>query len=270
MKRILTLVFLVFSMVAFSQKVDEFGDIDYGDNKVDPDDALVWAEKMPEFPGGIDSLKKFIVTNVKYPQEAIEKNIQGTVYLRFIIAKTGKVDNVQVTRGIDPFLDNEAIRVIKMLPDFEPGIQNQKPVAVWYSVPLVFQLPEEDPLPIAEQMPIFPGGELALRQYISENITYPEEAINNNIEGSVYMKFVITKEGKVEDVSLISSPNEMLNNEAIRLIQSLPDFSPGMQDGKPVSVWYSFPVTFKIKEYKKRLKEDKKQLKKEVKTENKK
>lgn len=131
----------------FNTDVDDNTTIDFGDVSFeDPnansqdDEPIVWAENMPEFPGGEIALRTFIANNIKYPELAAESEIQGTVYVRFVVTKTGKVGEVQVTRGVDPLLDQEAVRVIKKLPDFKPGSQGGRPVNVWYSVPIVFQL----------------------------------------------------------------------------------------------------------------------------------
>ncbi|MBN2662796.1 MAG: energy transducer TonB [Bacteroidales bacterium] len=120
----------------------DFSDIDFSDDDDGGvvDEPVVWAEQMPEFPGGVAALKQYIAENVEYPQMAQENDIQGTVYLRFVVSKTGNVGTVEVTRGVDPLLDDEAVRVVESLPKFKPGMQGGRAVPVWYSVPIVFQL----------------------------------------------------------------------------------------------------------------------------------
>jgi protein TonB len=105
-----------------------------------PVEVFVVVEEMPTFPGGETELMKFIYANIQYPDIAKENNIQGRVILRFCVTYKGGVDQVQVLKGVDPALDNEAVRVIKMLPAWKPGKQGGKPVNVWYSVPVTFQL----------------------------------------------------------------------------------------------------------------------------------
>lgn len=104
------------------------------------DSIQKFASIMPEFPGGQKALISWIGSHVVYPPLAIENNIEGTVYLRFVVNKQGEVSNVEIQRGVDPILDKEAVRVIKSLPKFKPGIQSGRPVSVWMSVPIVFQL----------------------------------------------------------------------------------------------------------------------------------
>lgn len=121
----------------------DFSDVvDLGNNNAvtDEPEPVIFAEQMPEFPGGIDALKRYIAEHIVYPQMAQENDIQGTVYLRFVVTSKGKVGDVQIIRGVDPLLDEEAKRVVKQLPAFKPGMQGGRPVPVWYSVPIVFQL----------------------------------------------------------------------------------------------------------------------------------
>lgn len=97
-------------------------------------------EDMPEFPGGEIALRKYIAENVRYPEMAKENDIQGTVYVRFVVDEQGKVGNVEVLRGVDPLLDKEAIRVVQSLPKWKPGKQRGKAVKVSHSVPIKFAL----------------------------------------------------------------------------------------------------------------------------------
>jgi TonB family protein len=105
-----------------------------------PSEVFVVVEEMPAFPGGDKAMMEFIYNNIVYPQEAKEKNIQGRVVLRFVVKYNGEVGDVQVIKGVDPLLNKEAQRVIENLPVWKPGKQGGKPVNVWYSVPVTFQL----------------------------------------------------------------------------------------------------------------------------------
>ncbi len=97
-------------------------------------------EEMPEFPGGDVELRKYIATNVKYPEIAKENGISGRVYIQFVINSKGMVTDVKVARGVDPVLDAEAIRVVQSMPAWKPGKQRGKPVKVSYTVPINFTL----------------------------------------------------------------------------------------------------------------------------------
>ena len=96
-------------------------------------------------------------------------------------------------------------------------------------------------------MPSFPGGDVALMKFIKDNMIYPYEALKNRIEGKVIIQFVVTKTGKVGKVKVVRSVNKELDQEAVRLIKMLPDFSPGRNNvGEPVNVWYTLPVSFNL------------------------
>ena len=97
-------------------------------------------ESMPLFRGGETGLIKFIARNVRYPKKAVKQNIEGKVFVEFVILKTGYVDSVKVVQTIHPLLDQEALRVVKKLPQWKPGFMDGKNVSVRYTVPINFQL----------------------------------------------------------------------------------------------------------------------------------
>ena len=119
---------------------DEEEDIDLEEEVINDDEIFIHVKNMPKFPGGINALRSYIAKNVKYPTVAKENGIQGTVYLRFEVTKTGAVGKVELQKGVDPLLDDEAITVVKKLPRFTPGEQNGRKVNVWYSLPVTFRL----------------------------------------------------------------------------------------------------------------------------------
>ena len=97
-----------------------------------------------------------------------------------------------------------------------------------------------------EQMPQFPGGEAAMMKYLSQNIQYPPSAAKNNVEGRVILQFVVEKDGQIGEVKIVRSVDPELDAEAVRVIKTMPNFIPGRQDGKPVAVWYTIPISFKL------------------------
>lgn len=125
---ILSLAF--FSLTAYGQK----------SQKGMTDGAYQQVDVMPVFPGGDVGLLKYIADSTHYPKEAKEKGIQGKVITRFMVRKDGSVSDVSVLKGASPLLDNEAIRVVKTLPKFTPGILKGKTVPVWFMVPITFTL----------------------------------------------------------------------------------------------------------------------------------
>ena len=97
-------------------------------------------EQMPQFPGGPSELMKYIADHMKYPTIAQENGTQGRVTCQFVVGSDGSVRDVKVLRGVEPYLDKEAIRVIKSMPKWIPGKQNGKAVSVKYTVPIIFKL----------------------------------------------------------------------------------------------------------------------------------
>ena len=97
-------------------------------------------EIMPDFPGGMAALMKYLGTNIKYPTISQEMGSAGKVIVQFVVDKDGTITNPAVVRGVDAYLDKEAIRVISSMPKWKPGVQNGKKVRVKYTVPVVFRL----------------------------------------------------------------------------------------------------------------------------------
>jgi TonB family protein len=97
-------------------------------------------EQMPEFPGGQTELINFLMKSVKYPRESMEKGIQGKVFVSFVISKKGSVLNSKIERGVDPLLDAEALRVVNSMPEWIPGKEKGKKVAVQFTLPISFKL----------------------------------------------------------------------------------------------------------------------------------
>lgn len=99
---------------------------------------------------------------------------------------------------------------------------------------------------IVEQKPQFPGGEAALMKYIRDNMQYPSIAQENGIQGRVVVRFVVSKDGSVRDVTVMRGVDPSLDKEAIRVVKSLPNFIPGKQNGHAVNVYYILPVSFRL------------------------
>ena len=112
------------------------------DSKTETQEEEVYSivETMPSFPGGQTALNAYIQENLKYPQSALEDGIQGRVYVNFVVEKDGLISNVKVNRGIGGGCDEEAVRVVKAMPRWVPGVQRDQTVRVSYMMPIVFKL----------------------------------------------------------------------------------------------------------------------------------
>ena len=104
------------------------------------EEVFVAVEQMPQFPGGDAELMKFLSKNIKYPTIAQENGTQGRVIIQFVVERDGSITDVRVARGVDPYLDKEAVRVVKSMPKWIPGKQNGKAVRVKFTVPVMFRL----------------------------------------------------------------------------------------------------------------------------------
>ena len=126
-------------------------------------------------------------------------------------------------------------------------IKTKKPVLLDVVVKTEAQTePDDKPFDVVEQMPEFPGGKEALMKFISENVKYPKEAEEKGLQGRVVVRYVIEKDGSISEVEIAKSVNEYLDAEAIRVVNAMPKWKPGKQNGKPVRVKFTLPVTFRL------------------------
>ena len=228
-------------------------------DKPESDSIYNIVEVMPEFPGGMSQMATYLSENIKYPEEAKDKNISGRVFIEFVIEKDGSVSNVNVMRSVGGGCDDEAVRVVKAMPKWKPGLMKGKPVRVHYVLPINFKLEEgatttkktdEKIYDTPETMPEFPGGMEAMIKYMQENINMPEKYKDMDTKATyrVMVKFVVESDGSVTEVETVKpEPSKQdLNDEAVRVVKGMPKWKPGTMDGKPVRVRYMLPVTYKI------------------------
>ena len=113
--------------------------------KEGPDERGIYqiVEQMPEFPGGEEAIREFVAKNIQYPQKAIDAGAYGRVFVGFVIEPDGSVSNVTLLRGIGFGCDEEAMRVVKMMPKWKPGMQKGEAVRVSYMIPINFKLEDQ-------------------------------------------------------------------------------------------------------------------------------
>lgn len=112
----------------------------YNEQKDKEKDIYTVVEQMPTYPGGEKAMIDFLITNLKYPQSAKDKGIEGVVYVQFVVLESGNVDQVQILKGTNPQLDEEALRVVNAMPKWNPGTEKGKAVKVKYNLPIKFAL----------------------------------------------------------------------------------------------------------------------------------
>lgn len=235
---------------------------------------------MPEFPGGEQAFRKYLQDNIHYPPSEKEQGIQGVVFVYFEVSPTGKIENARIQRGIEHggALNAEALRVIAAMPDWIPAKVDGKPQRTAMTQPVQFTLdngpapatqkqsdtsssgttfpPRESVQPVdsnavlhyAEVMPVFPGGNEARIKYIADNIVYPEKEKAEGKTGTVYVRFTVNRDGSVSDVTVVRQARNGagFNAEAIRVVSSMPNWTPGMMNGKTVRVSMVVPVKFML------------------------
>jgi protein TonB len=114
--------------------------VEVEEEEVEEQQIFQVVEEMPEFPGGMAECMKWLSKNMKYPTISQENGVQGRVIVQFVVNRDGSIVDPVVVRGVDPYLDKEALRVIQMMPKWKPGKQRGKAVRVKYTVPVMFRL----------------------------------------------------------------------------------------------------------------------------------
>lgn len=147
MKLITTILLIVTSCVAFGQQITEIAIVPDKPEKaiINGKEEQVYElpDVLPEYPGGINGIMSFLSANLVYPPNAAEQGIQGRVLVQFVVDTKGNVSNVEIRESVDPSLDAEALRVVKLLKGWTPGKMKGKPVNVWYTLPISFKLQDE-------------------------------------------------------------------------------------------------------------------------------
>ncbi len=221
-------------------------------------------ESPPRFKGGDEARIEYLIQNLAYPEKARNDKIEGTVYVTFVIEKDGRTSNVKVLRGIGGGCDEMAAKVISEMPPWNPGMHRGKPVRVQFTTPIKFTLEGKkekvtespktaggtDVFTVVDIHPAFPGGDEARSAYLANALVYPENARKNGTEGTVYVTFVVEKDGKVSGVQVLRGIGDGCDEAAINAVKGMPAWKPGMQRGEPVRVQFTMPIKFSLEKKK--------------------
>jgi len=224
---------------------------------------------------GSQTYQEYLNSEIQYPEEAKVNNISGIVYAYFEIDRQGKVQNARIIDGIGESFDKEVLDAIKNMPDWEPAISMGKPLVMQFLMPISFaQLTDESdvkkfkqrvgfpsesnhneasntdekqkPFIIVDERPQFPGGEEARMQYLGDNINYPQKAREEGIQGTVYVTFVVEQDGSIADVRILRGIGGGCDEEAMEVVENMPDWKPGKKDGEPVRTEFNMPIKFTL------------------------
>ncbi len=162
-----------------------------------------------------------------------------------LIVEDEQLEEDKQVKNQDEVLDNEAaVGAV----DITEGTNDLNKVMVKEEVIAEPKVEEEQPMSIAmvEQKPQFAGGEAAMYKWLSDNIVYPPAAAEEGVSGRVVVEFVVGKDGSISNVRVVRSRHTALDKEALRVVKAMPNWIPGRNNGQPVKVTYTLPVTFKL------------------------
>lgn len=219
------------------------------------DSLFTVVEVSPEFSGGETELYKYLLPAIRYPEAARDAGIQGTVFINFVVEKDGSITNANVLRGIGGGCDEVALNAVRSMPVWTPGEHKGQKVRVRYNLPVKFTMKEPEKVSstsdreftIVEEMPEFPGGSVALYKFIKKELRYPAELKPTKSIGTVHTTFEIGTDGSINNARVSRGFHPEADAEALRLVNSMPQWSPGKQRGKPVRVQFTLPIRFSPK-----------------------
>lgn len=258
--------------------------IEIVEDSVKENEIFQVVETMPEFPGGLQECMKWLQMNLKYPAKAAENGVQGRVIVQFVVNTDGSIVDPKVISSVDPYLDKEAIRVVKAMPKWKPGTQRGKPVRVKYTMPLQFRLqggkanksntqrtetPQRrnaayssrggkgsiksafealgTPDKKVEVMPEFIGGEEAMLQFLTKQADYAEIEESSKAFGQQYIiKFIVGADGKLRDHAILRGIPTEVAEKALNIVKAMPDWKPGTVNGTPKDMLYAVALPFKV------------------------
>lgn len=216
------------------------------------EDVFTIVESMPEFSGGQDGLFKYLASNMHYPNKAKENGIQGTVFVNFIIGSNGMVRDVKVIRGVHKLLDDEALRVVQLMPKWTPGTQKGKTVSVSYNLPIKFTLSnntvdcEKKEYTIVDKMPKFKGDLEKLNAQFSVAMRVNEKEFKTN--GTLNVQVVIDCNGIPKDFKLVKGLKSTIDKRVIEELQKVTEFrkwEAGSNEGTFKNCQYNIPIELK-------------------------
>jgi len=221
------------------------------------------------FPGGYDAFMNFFKSNFKFPAESIKKDYTSYIDANFNISEKGEITNIKIVKGLDEACDKEALRIIKIMPKWTPYLIDGKPISIEIKMHIGIKVDQAYPsnspivtigagigpatatdedklLLMVQQNPELKGGYEVMLKFLKDNMHYPEVAQKEGIQGTVFVQFVISKTGKISNVKILRGIGGGCDEEALRVVKIMPDWTPGRNEGKEVSVKFQIPVKFQF------------------------
>lgn len=230
-----------------------------------PGDTTIYTvtDSMPVFPGGAEALKKYLAEHTRYPVSGMEKEINGKVYIRFVVEKDGTLSGFQAVKEIAGERDFtvEALRVARSMPFWFPAYNKGLPVRCYMYIPVKFvpapkpahrdTLSRTDYAPLVnpEVQAMFPGGDPAMKKYLDSNLVYPRYCLETEAKGTVYISAMVETDGSLTEIKVEKGIKECpeLAKEALRLVKNMPRWIPGTYNGTVVRMKMNIPVRFVLR-----------------------
>ncbi|MDP4271298.1 MAG: TonB family protein [Bacteroidota bacterium] len=229
--------------------------------------------KPPVFQNFNFVLDKFISKNLCYPVDAIKDSISGVAHVRFSVDENGVMSDFSVRPSISPSIDQEAIRLVRMLPRVKPGLVENHYIKYNSYLPICFNLreylyaketqtennstqqnkPDKFKIPGVynrpENQPEFPGGLFKMIEFRRNNTEYPADVVRGKISNTVILRFVVDSTGSISNIMPYISLTPSLDSAAIRMVKKMPKWIPGRVNGRVVSSWFELPVRFELNQF---------------------
>ncbi|WP_303310300.1 energy transducer TonB [Hymenobacter sp. BT730] len=242
-------------------------------------DKVYDAVEKPAIPvGGLEAYGQYLADHQNYPTAALQRGVQGTVTVSFVVEKSGDLTEVAPIQPGDADLDREAVRTIQSGPKWTPAMHKGAKVRQRMSIPITFQIPADagsaaapaattpavpttsaaaapasvpaetsTPTVIAPDQPARPvGGTEAFFAWIQQNQKYPSLARQRKVEGRVIMEFIVQKDGTLTDIKPVKRIGSGCDEEAIRLLKAAPKWAPASYKGQPIKQKMVLPVVFQL------------------------
>lgn len=208
---------------------------------------------FPTFEGNSYlAFNDWVISRTPFPEEAVRQGISGWARVSYTVDVEGSIGDIKPNAATNVILGNALAEVIRTSPRWTPPKNPEMNEPFTAEVVARFTLPDQvkiaETFIVVEEMPKFPGGDQALFKHLYENLKYPPQAKAEGVEGRVILRFVVTAEGKVADIIVVKGVHPLLDEEAVRVMGSVPDWIPGKQGGRPVDVYYSVPINFALRE----------------------
>lgn len=246
LSRLMSLFVVLIPSVMMAQVTDEPSAPEAVSGSADGNPAAVFTivDQMPQFPGGEAALYKYLNDEILFPKQATEAGVGGTVYTTFVVQEDGSLKDHKILRGVNEWLDAEALRVITAMPRWEPGKYQGRLCCVQFNLPIKFTIVQPRKELVIKSPPSFPGGDLAMKDFIGLKLSLKSNAFVFDQEGTVVISFVVELDGSLSDAKVMQSLREDVDSVALGIVRSMPNWKPAICQESPCRAQFEVPFSF--------------------------